>query len=80
MREYVVVFEKGTTGWGAYAPDLPGLGAAGDTYEEVEQLIREGIKSHIEVLRETGNVVPEPTTRVMTVQSDYPDAVLAKSA
>ncbi len=70
MKEYAVIFEKGPTGWGAYAPDLPGLGAAGDTFEEVEQLIREGIQHHIECLREEPAMkFPEPTTRV-AVMSD----------
>jgi predicted RNase H-like HicB family nuclease len=67
MKEYVIIFEQGPSGWGAYAPDLPGLGAAAETFEETDQLIREGIKQHIEVLRETGNAVPEPTTRVASV-------------
>jgi predicted RNase H-like HicB family nuclease len=64
MKEYAIIFEKGPNGWSAYAPDLPGLGAAGDTLEEVEQLIQDGVRLHIEVLKETGNPVPEPTTRV----------------
>jgi alpha-beta hydrolase superfamily lysophospholipase len=28
---YTVVYEKARTGWGAYAPDLPGCGATGRT-------------------------------------------------
>jgi predicted RNase H-like HicB family nuclease len=24
--KYLVIYEKSTTSWGAYAPDLPGLG------------------------------------------------------
>ena len=67
MKEYAVVFEKTQTGWSAYAPDLPGLGVAGSTYEETERLIREGIEFHIEGLREDGDVIPEPTTRVSRV-------------
>jgi len=50
MRGYAVVFEKTGTGWSAYAPDLPGLGVAGATFEETEQLMREGIEFHIEGL------------------------------
>jgi predicted RNase H-like HicB family nuclease len=64
MKEYAVVFEKTETGWSAYAPDLPGLGVAGETFEETEQLMREGIEFHIEGLRADGEPVPEPTTRV----------------
>jgi predicted RNase H-like HicB family nuclease len=63
MREYLVIFEQAADGgWGAYAPDLPGLGVVGDTREEADQLIREGIKLHIAGLREDGLPIPEPTT------------------
>ncbi|MFY9935977.1 MAG: type II toxin-antitoxin system HicB family antitoxin [Silvibacterium sp.] len=67
MKEYAVIFEKTQTGWSAYAPDLPGLGVAGSTFGETEQLIREGIEFHIEGLRADGAPVPEPTTRVIEV-------------
>lgn len=63
MKEYLVIFERGNDGgWGAYAPDLPGLGAVADTREEADQLIREGIALHIAGLREDGLPIPEPTT------------------
>jgi len=64
MRDYAVVFEKTSTGWSAYAPDLPGLGVAGPSFEATEELIREGIAFHIEGLLADGEEVPEPTTRV----------------
>ena len=67
MKEYAVVFEKTPTGWSAYAPDLPGLGVAGTSYTETEDLIREGIEFHIEGLRADGDPVPEPAARVMTL-------------
>ena len=67
MKEYAVIFEKTPTGWSAYAPDLPGLGVAGPTFEQTEQLIREGIAFHIEGLLADGEPVPEPTTRVIEV-------------
>jgi predicted RNase H-like HicB family nuclease len=63
MYEYTVIYERGKDGgWGAYAPDLPGLGVIADTREEVETLIREGIKIHIEELRAGGFPVPEPSS------------------
>jgi len=64
MREYLVIFEQANDGgWGAYAPDLPGLGVVGDSREDAEQLIREGIAIHIAGLREDGLPIPEPTTQ-----------------
>ncbi len=65
MKEYAVVFEKTLNGWSAYARDLPGLGVAGTTYSETEDLIREGIEFHLEGLRADGDAVPEPVARVM---------------
>jgi len=63
MFEYTVIFEQGKDGgWGAYAPDLPGLGVAAETREEVATLIRDGIKIYIEELREDGLPIPAPTT------------------
>jgi len=67
MKEYAVIFEKTATGWSAYVPDLPGLGVAGSTFEETEQLIREGIEFHIEGLRADGEPIPEPKTRAIEV-------------
>jgi predicted RNase H-like HicB family nuclease len=63
MSEYLVIIEQGKDGgWGAYAPDLPGLGVAAETREEVSLLIREGIQIYIAGLREDGLPIPAPTT------------------
>lgn len=61
MRKYTVIFERAEDGcWGAYVPDLPGLGVGGRTREEAHQLIVEGIALHIAGLIEDGLPVPEP--------------------
>jgi len=56
--QYLVVVEQGPTSFGAYVPDLPGCVAAGETREEVLELIREAIEFHIEGLRQEGQPVP----------------------
>jgi predicted RNase H-like HicB family nuclease len=61
--EYLVVVEKGRSSFGAYVPDLPGCVAAGETRREVLKLIRDAVKLHIEALRESGQSVPEPTSK-----------------
>jgi len=55
---YAVILENEETSFGAYVPDLPGCIAAGETKEEVLQLIAEAIEFHIEELRERGEQVP----------------------
>jgi len=63
MREYTVIYERASDGgWGAYVPDLPGLGVIGDTREEAHQLIVDGIKLHIAGLEEDGLPIPEPAS------------------
>ena len=66
--QYSVVIEKTDNGYSAYASDLPGCIAAGDSQTEVEELIREAIIMHLESLREHGDPVPEPQTSVALVE------------
>lgn len=35
--DYVVIYEKGDSSYGAYVPDLPGCIAVGETLEEVHR-------------------------------------------
>lgn len=59
---YTVIYEKSKMGYGAYVPDLPGLGVVGKTLGDTEKLIREGIEAHINVMKEHGEAIPEPTS------------------
>jgi predicted RNase H-like HicB family nuclease len=34
--KYLVIYEKSSTGWGAYVPDLPGLGVVAKTLDEAK--------------------------------------------
>ncbi|MGH9492769.1 MAG: type II toxin-antitoxin system HicB family antitoxin [Terriglobales bacterium] len=60
--KYTVIYEKSSTGYGAYVPDLPGCVATARTLEKTKKLIREAIELHIESLKQHGERVPEPTT------------------
>ena len=59
--KYLVVIEKGETGYGAYVPDLPGSVAVAKTLARVKRLIREAIQLHVEDMRERGYSIPKPT-------------------
>lgn len=63
-KPYAVVIEQGPTSWGAYIPDLPGCIAVADTEAEVRQLIQEAMEFHLHSMREDGDPIPEPTTKV----------------
>ena len=59
---FAVIYEKTSTGYSAYLPDLPGCVAAGATLEETAVLIRGAVEVHLETMREDGDPIPEPTT------------------
>ena len=60
-REYVVVIEREGDSWGAYCPDLAGVGVVGESRDEVEKLIREAVTLHLDALRAAGDPIPEPS-------------------
>ncbi len=66
--DYLVIIEKGTDGYGAYVPDLPGCVAAGATIEEVRELIKEAIPLHLELMRQHGELIPAATSQAETVK------------
>ncbi len=57
---YAVVFEQTPNNYGAYAPDVPGCISTGKTWDEMQEMIREALTSHIEDLLEQGEPLPEP--------------------
>lgn len=65
---YVVVYEKCSTGWSAYVPDLPGVITTGRTKQETQDLIREAIEFHLEGLREDKLPIPDPSASAEVVQ------------
>ncbi len=68
MSHYAIVIEgDGSTNYSAYAPDLPGVAATGDTLEECEAAMREAIEFHIEGLRLAGDSIPPATSHVAVV-------------
>ena len=66
--KYMVIIEKGESGYGAYVPDLPGCIAAGDTEFKVRELIQEAISFHIEGLMEDGEPVPAPSSESFFIE------------
>jgi predicted RNase H-like HicB family nuclease len=44
-------------------PICPGLGAAGETLDEVKDLIREAVEFHLEGMRQHGDAIPSPSAQ-----------------
>lgn len=58
---YTLILEQADDGgWGAMAPDLPGLLLMGDTREQIIEEAPEIIADYFEAMREGGHPIPEP--------------------
>jgi len=75
MYRFLVIIEKGEQNYGAYAPDLPGCVAVGDTREEVEEQMRAAIALHLQGMIEDHEPIPTPETT-----AEYLDIALPGSA
>lgn len=61
MNKFLVLFEKSTNGYGAYAPDLPGCVATGRTLEETRSRMAKALEMHLSTMRADGDEIPEPS-------------------
>ncbi len=58
--KYLIVYEKTSTGFSAYVPDLSGCVASGKDRAEVEMNIREAIELHILGMKADGESLCPP--------------------
>lgn len=72
QRQYVVIIEPSDTGFGAYVPDVPGCVAVADTRIEVEQLIREALETHLEMMVDSGEWVRDAVSEAITIDVTLP--------
>lgn len=70
--KYAIIIEKAENNYSAYAPDVPGCVAAGDTFEEVKQLMQEALEFHFEALQMDSLPIPESTSQVEYVEVKVP--------
>ncbi len=66
---YAIVIEKADGNYSAYAPDLPGCVATGDTPQEAEDNMREAIRFHLEGLAEDGLPIPPAQSTLAYVEA-----------
>ena len=67
LKYEVVIFWSDEDGaYIAYAPELPGCMAHGETYEDALQSIKEAMELWLEVAQEFRDEVPEPKVNQIT--------------
>ena len=71
---YTIIVEVGDGNCSAYAPDLPGCVAVGDTIDETVREMKEAIEFHIEGLQAEGLPVPQPQVVCRQIELEVPAA------
>jgi predicted RNase H-like HicB family nuclease len=61
-KDFLVIFEKGNSGFGAEAPDIPGCFAVGPTLDAARERFIAAAQAHLEWLASDGDPIPEPIT------------------
>jgi predicted RNase H-like HicB family nuclease len=69
--QYLVVVEKADTNYSAYAPDVPGCAATGDTIEHIQEALR----VHLEAIMRDHEALPHPYS-VLAVSVEVPEAAV----
>ncbi|MGH2503178.1 MAG: type II toxin-antitoxin system HicB family antitoxin [Ktedonobacterales bacterium] len=75
MYRYLIIIEKGDSGYGAYAPDIPGCVAVGDTLEEVEREMRAALVMHLQAMREDHDPISGPRSTAEYVEFSLSEPV-----
>lgn len=73
--QYLVVVEKADTNYSAYAPDVPGCVATGDTIEGTIAHMRKALQMHLEAIIRDHEPLPHPYS-VLAVSVEVPEAAL----
>ena len=68
QTEYLVIVEKyGAGAFGAYVPELPGIGVAGKTEDEVRDLVADAIRLYLDELERDGDTADSVVVNHYTV-------------
>jgi predicted RNase H-like HicB family nuclease len=62
IDRYLILVAGGPpSNYSAWSPDVTGCGATGDTIDECVSELREALFGHLEVAREHGEPIPDPS-------------------
>ena len=60
QTEYLIIVEKyGPGAYGANVPELPGIGVAGETEDEVRNLVADAIRLYLDELERDGDLATD---------------------
>ena len=76
---YAIVFEQTPNNYSAYPPDLPGCMSTADTWQAIQEAVREAVAIYVEEMVEQGGPLPAPRMSVEEAMA-YHSAALTEHA
>jgi predicted RNase H-like HicB family nuclease len=71
---FLVIIRRTSTGYSVDVPDVPGCIATGTTVEHARAMIAEAIEMHFELMHQSGESIPTPSTSYeFAVNDDSPE-------
>ncbi len=62
IERYLILIEGGPpSNYSAWSPDVPGCVATGDTIDECVEEMRTALAGHLDVMRDHGEALPDPS-------------------
>ena len=61
-KDFLVVFEAGKTSFSAFAPDIPGCYAIGETLDQTRDRYLEAAEAHLTWMASDHDPMPQPVT------------------
>lgn len=68
MNYIALIHKTSTSDYGVSFPDFPGCITAGKTLDEAKSFAKEALLGHIELMREVGESIPEPSSLDVIMQ------------
>lgn len=70
MAQFLIIIEKAEGNYSAYAPDIPGCVAVGNTREETAARMREALIFHLEGMAQDREPMPVARSTAMYMDID----------
>jgi len=71
-REYLIVYEKSSSNWSAFSPDLPGCGSLGDALEDTRFNMREAVELYLSETVKAGEAIPDAVSTGVNIDEFDP--------
>jgi predicted RNase H-like HicB family nuclease len=74
-QKFMVIYEHIKRNYGGFSPDIPGAASTGKDLNKVRRMMSKCLESHLALMAEDGDQLPEPTSTSFDFAEIRDDAV-----